>query len=92
VQEPKLMDRMRHAIRLRHYRLATERAYVHWVRRFILFHGKRHPIAMGKEEVEQFLTHLAVNRGVSHSAVVHRGAVGTRSPFDRLQAGQGSHL
>ena len=58
---------MREAIRVRQYSLATERNYVQWVRRFILFHGKRHPADMGKEEVEAFLTHLAVRRGVSPS-------------------------
>jgi integron integrase len=45
----------------------TERAYVHWIKRFIVFHGMRHPGEMGKAEIEAFLTHLAVNRGVSPS-------------------------
>jgi integrase len=47
--------------------MATERIYLHWVKRFILFHGKRHPETMGKKEVEGFLTHLAVNRQVAPS-------------------------
>ncbi len=63
----KLLDRMRCALRLRQYSLATERAYLHWVKRFILFHGKKHPEYLGKAEVESFLTHLAVNRKVSPS-------------------------
>ncbi len=46
-QQPKLLDRMVAAIRVKHYSLATERTYVHWVKRFIYFHGKRHPAAMG---------------------------------------------
>lgn len=57
---PKLMDRFREFIRKRHLAWATEKAYVGWVRRYILFNGKRHPESMGTAEVEQFLTHLAV--------------------------------
>jgi len=66
-QPPKLLDRVRSAIRIKHYSLKTEHSYVQWVRRFILFHGKRHPSEMGAQEVEQFLTHLAVERHVSSS-------------------------
>lgn len=62
---PRLLDRLRQRIRLRHYSLRTETAYVDWVRRFILFHGKRHPQSMGAVEVADFLTHLAADRGVS---------------------------
>jgi integron integrase len=65
--EKRLLERVREALRVRHYSFATERVYVMWVRRFILFHGKRHPAEMGKREVEAFLTHLAVTRGVSPS-------------------------
>ncbi len=65
--KPKLLDQMRDKIRLHQYSLDTERAYLHWVRRFILFHGKNHPNDMGKQQVEAFLTHLAVNRAVSPS-------------------------
>src|SRR6056297_114664 len=63
----KLLDRMRRVIRVRHYSYRTEQAYVHWARRFILFHGKRHPPTLGKAEVEAYLTHLAVHRSVSPS-------------------------
>ena len=52
---------------MRHYSIRTETAYVDWARRFILFHGKRHPQEMGAVEVEAFLTHLAVQRQVSAS-------------------------
>jgi integron integrase len=62
---PRLLDRMRHAIRVRHFAIRTEQTYVDWARRFILFHGKRHPQEMGAPEVEAFLTHLAVERGVA---------------------------
>ena len=61
----RLLTDMRNAIRVRQYSLSTEKAYLQWVRRFIYFHGKRHPAEMGKQEIEAFLTHLAVKRGVS---------------------------
>ncbi len=64
---PKLLDRVRAAIRLRHYSPRTEEAYVHWVRRYIVFHHKRHPIEMREAEVTAFLSHLAHDRGVSAS-------------------------
>jgi integron integrase len=67
VQKPRLLDRVRGEIRTRHYALRTEQIYVHWIRRFILFHGKRHPQDMGAAEVGEFLTHLAVDRHVSAS-------------------------
>ncbi len=66
-QKPKLLDRVRRAARVRHLARSTEKAYVYWSRRFILHHGKRHPLEMGKQEVEAFLTHLAVDRHVSAS-------------------------
>jgi len=66
-QPPRLLDQLRDRLRLRHYSLRTEQAYVHWVKRYILFHGKRHPAEMGKAEVEAFLTHLAVERHVAAS-------------------------
>ncbi len=59
---PKLLDRMREQIRIRHMSLRTEQAYVDWARRYILFHGKRHPKDMGAGEVASFLTYLAVER------------------------------
>ena len=58
--EPRLLDAVRNRCRLKHYSIRTERAYSGWIKRFILFHGKRHPRTMGAGEVEQFLTHLAV--------------------------------
>ncbi len=58
---PNLLDRVREAVRVRHLSYRTEHAYVAWVKRFVLFHGKRHPRNMGKAEVEAFLTHLAVD-------------------------------
>lgn len=64
---PKLLDRVRTAIRARHYSRRTEEAYVPWVRRYILFHGKRHPDQMGAAEVAAFLSSLATDRRVSAS-------------------------
>ena len=61
------LDSVRNAIRVRHYSIRTEQAYVDWVRRFILFHKKRHPRDMGKTEVGEFLTWLAVERNVAAS-------------------------
>jgi integron integrase len=63
----KLLDRVREAIRFKHYSLRTEQAYVDWIKRFILFHRKRHPEAMGAEEVRAFLTDLAANQNVAAS-------------------------
>lgn len=64
---PRLLDRMRETIRVRHYSIRTEDTYVDWARRFILFHDKRHPLDMGAPEVAAFLTHLAVQRSVAPS-------------------------
>ena len=64
---PKLLDRVRIAVRTRHYSLRTEEAYVGWVKRYILFHRKKHPSAMGAEEINAFLSHLAVDRQVAAS-------------------------
>lgn len=61
------LDKVRAAIRVRHYSIRTEQAYVDWVRRFILFHSKRHPEQMGEREVAEFLTYLAVKRNVAPS-------------------------
>ena len=66
-QPPRLLDRLRDALRTRHYSLRTEDAYVRWARRFILFHGKRHPDEMGAQEVVEFLTWLATVKQVSAS-------------------------
>lgn len=63
----KLLDQVRDAIRVKHYSYRTEETYVHWIRRFILFHNKRHPGEMGTAEVTQFLTHLAIQEQVAAS-------------------------
>jgi len=63
----KLLDRVRDAIRLKHYSYRTEGAYVNWIKRYIFFHGIRHPAEMGAPEVQAFLTHLAVDQNVAPS-------------------------
>lgn len=65
--KPKLLDQMRDLLRLKHYSLRTEDQYLQWVRRYIFFHGKRHPAEMGAEEVQAFLTDLAVRGKVAAS-------------------------
>jgi integron integrase len=64
---PKLLDQVRQAIRTRHYSYRTEKAYVHWIKRFIFFHDKHHPAEMGEAEIGRFLSSLATERHVSAS-------------------------
>jgi len=66
-RKPKLMDRLREALRSRHYSRRTEQTYCHWVKRFIFFHKVRHPAEMAEPEINDFLTHLAVKEKVSAS-------------------------
>ena len=65
--KPKLLDQVRSHLRVKHYSIRTEQAYLDWIRRFILFHGKRHPKDMAEDEIGAFLTHLAVDRHVAAS-------------------------
>ncbi len=64
---PRLLDRIREVLRLRHYSYRTEQAYLHWIKRFILFHHGRHPRKMGVPEIEAFLSHLAAEEHVAAS-------------------------
>lgn len=64
---PRLLDQVRDRLRVKHYSYRTETQYLQWIRRFILFHGKRHPLDMGAAEIEAFLTHLAVVGNVAAS-------------------------
>jgi len=66
-QKPKLLDQVRQAIHTRHYSPRTEESYVGWIKRFIFFHGKRHPAEMGEPEIARFLSSLATDRHVSAS-------------------------
>ena len=63
----KLLDQVRYILRTKHYSLNTEKSYINWIKRFILFHNKRHPKEMGEKEINEFLTHLAVKEKVSAS-------------------------
>ena len=65
--KPKLLDEVRDVIRRKHYSIRTEQAYIDWIKRFIIYHGKRHPGQMAEEEVAEFLTHLARDLNVAAS-------------------------
>ena len=64
-QPPKLLDQIRNKLRVKHYAIRTEEQYLHWIKRYILFHAKRHPKEMGAAKIEAFLTHLANGEGRS---------------------------
>jgi integron integrase len=90
VQKPKLLDRVRAVARVRHLSIRTEQAYSDWIRRFILFHKKRHPAEMGEEEVRQFISHLAVDGRVAASTqnvalcallFLYRDVLGVELPY-----------
>ncbi len=87
---PRLLDRVRDKIRLKHYSIRTEQAYVDWIKRFIIFRGKRHPSELGAPDVEAFLTHLAVERTVAAATqnqaksallFLYREVLGTELPW-----------
>ena len=65
MKKRKLLDKIRDRIRFKHYSLSTEEAYLHWIKRFVLFNHKPHSRDMGPTEIEGFLTHLAVAGRVS---------------------------
>jgi integron integrase len=67
MSSPRLLDQVRTVIRVKHFSLSTERAYVSWIRRFILFHRKRHPKEMAEREIRLFISHLAVDAKISAS-------------------------
>ena len=63
----RLLDQVRHVIRKKHYSICTEQAYTDWIKRFIIFHGKRHPKDMGEKEISEYISFLAVKRNVAAS-------------------------
>ena len=63
----RLLDDVRRAIRVKHYSIRTEEAYIQWIKRYIFFHHKKHPADMGEAELSAFLTHLAVDKNVTAS-------------------------
>ena len=101
--KPRLLDRVRETIRARHYSHRTEKAYVHWIKRYIFFHGKRHPAEMGAPEVTAFLTSLAVqdkvaastqNQALSALLFLYREVLGVELPWldDVVRAKRPQHL
>jgi hypothetical protein len=80
--KPKLLDQMRQALRLKRFSYETEKAYVHWSKRFTFHFDNRHPYVMGKEEVEAFLVYLAVDQDDDLCHVLNKGPLGVRSPLD----------
>src|SRR4051812_3232290 len=89
-ERPSLLEQVRGCLRLKHYSIRTERAYLDWIKRFILFHGKRHPVEMGADEIRQFLSHLAVGKAVAASTqnqalsallFLYRDVLGVELPY-----------
>src|SRR5712692_1194600 len=64
---PKLLDQVREVIRMKHYSIRTEQAYIEWIKRYIFFHDKRHPDQMGEHEIRTFISDLASKKSVSAS-------------------------
>lgn len=96
--QPKLLDQVRDRIRRKGYSIRTEKSYAHWIKRFILFHDKRHPKDMGAAEVEAFLTSLAVdadvaaatqNLALSECHAIVQGSSRGRQPGDRRSRSAG---
>jgi integron integrase len=90
-RRPKLLEKARQVLRLKHYALSTERRYLSWIRQFILFHDKQHPASMGQREIEAYLTHLALQENVSASTqnqalnalvFLYRNVLGQEVEFD----------
>jgi integron integrase len=90
MSKPKLLDRVHAVARMRHLSLGTERAYSDWIKRFILFHKKRHPEEMGADEIRQFLSHLAVDGNIAASTqnvalcallFLYRDVLGVELPY-----------
>jgi len=88
--KPRLLDQVRDCLRRRHYSLRTEKVYLGWIRRFILFHDKRHPVDMGASEVNAFLSHLArhdrvaastQNQALSSLLFLYRHVLGSPLPW-----------
>ncbi len=102
-RHPGLLEKVREILRLRHYSLRTEEAYLGWIKRFVWFHGKRHPRDMGAAEVEAFLTDLAVKRKVSAATqnqalaallFLYKGVLGIQLPWldEIVRAKRSQHL
>jgi hypothetical protein len=75
----KLFEQVSDVIRIKHYSYKTEKSYVNWIKRYIIFHDKRHPQEMGGREIEEFLTNLAVEENIAAST--HNQAITTQFYF-----------
>jgi len=64
----RLMDQVREVLRFHHYAYNTEKSYISWILKYIRFHNKKHPKDMGKQDIEAFLSHLAINRTAKHGS------------------------
>jgi integrase len=67
MEKTRLLDQVRNTMRVKHYSIRTEQSYIQWIKRFIYFHHKQHPVALGEAEISAFLSHLAVAKHVSSS-------------------------
>ncbi|HKP71716.1 MAG TPA: phage integrase N-terminal SAM-like domain-containing protein [Pyrinomonadaceae bacterium] len=94
MSKPKLLERVRAVARMRHISLGTERAYSDWIKRFILFHGKRHPEEIGSDEIRRSISHLAVEVRVAASTrnvalcallFLYRDVLGVEFPYEGIQ-------
>ncbi|MBT7071902.1 MAG: site-specific integrase, partial [Anaerolineae bacterium] len=99
----KLLDQVRERLRLKHYSIRTEQAYVYWIRKYILFHNKQHPKDMGDQQIGDFLIHLAIEGKVASSTqnqalsallflyreILHQEITAS---FDTLSASKSTHL
>ena len=101
--KPRLLDQVREAVRAGHYSRRTEKAYIHWIKRYIFFHGKRHPAELGASEVTAFLTSLAVhdkvaastqNQALSALLFLYREVLSVELPWldDVIRAKRPQHL
>ncbi len=82
--KPKLLEQVRIRARYKHYSLHTERAYIYWIRRYILFHHKRHPSELGGPDIARFLGHASVNTTMIYTHVLNKGGKGVVSPADNM--------
>ena len=85
---PKLLDRVRETMRTSRYSPRTEAAYVDWIKRYIRFHGIRHPQEMGAEEVKAFLSHLATQMNVAASRCSKNGCLGSTTSSEPADLGK----
>jgi len=78
-RKPKLLDEVRFTLQAKHYSLRTKEAYVNWIKRFIFFHGKQHPLELSEKQINRFLTYLAVQALGLENRIVCENHTGVRS-------------